>query len=95
MPTPSKHNHQSASHENNAQPRSERPDPLAVTDKPPAATSRDRLERPSHLQSDLKTPGRTAAYVSIRKPLGRRGQSHFAPRIAQNRDSPQRFSDRL
>ena len=33
-------------------------------------------------------------FESIREPSRRRGQSHFAPRTPQNRDSPRRFSDR-
>ena len=33
--------------------------------------------------------------VPIRELSGRRGQSHFAPRAPQNRDSPRQFSDRL
>ena len=41
----------------------------------------------------LVNPGRDLE--PIRKPPRRRGQSHFAPRTAQNRDSPRRFSDRL
>ncbi len=36
-----------------------------------------------------------AAQEPIREPSRRRGQSRFAPRTAQNWDSPRRFSDRL